>query len=91
VYREAAINALENAGYSWRLAFSSPSYAGVAAAIKARMGIGVIPHTLVPNGIDVINAPHLPELDDMHVSLLKHVATNPVVNSMEEFILKKLK
>ena len=48
VYRASAIQTLENSGRSWRLVFSSPSYAGTVAAVKAGMGITVIPHTMIP-------------------------------------------
>jgi DNA-binding transcriptional LysR family regulator len=91
VYRAASINALEKSGRSWRLVFCSPSYAGTVAAVKAGMGITVMPHTMIPKELEAISTPILPELNDMHVSLLKHKADNPVVNSMEEFILRKLK
>ncbi len=91
VYRASAIKALEEAGLPWRVVFSSPSYAGTLAAVKAGLGITVVPRTMVPQELSTISTPHLPLLSDIHVSLLKHQANNPVINSFEEFVLKKIK
>jgi DNA-binding transcriptional LysR family regulator len=90
VYRSAAIKALENAGRSWRLVFSSPSYAGTIAAVKAGMGITVIPHTMIPKELESIDFLGLPILEDTHLSLLKHHQDNPAINSLEEFVLRQL-
>lgn len=91
VYRASAIKALEDAGRSWRLVFSSPSYAGTVAAARAGMGITVIPHTMIPNDLQAIDGSLLPKLADTHVSLLKHRADNPAINTLEGFVLRRLK
>jgi DNA-binding transcriptional LysR family regulator len=91
VYRASAIKTLEDAGRSWRLVFSSPSYAGTVAAVKAGMGISVIPHTMIPNELEAIDSALLPKLSDTHVSLLKHRADNAAINTLEGFVLKRLK
>lgn len=91
VYRASAIKALEKAGRPWRLVFSSPSYAGTVAAVKAGMGISVMPHTMIPPELQAVDASLLPKLADTHVSLLKHRADNPAINTLEEFVLKRLK
>jgi len=91
VYRASAIKALEDAGRSWRLVFSSPSYAGAVAAVKAGMGITVMPHTMIPHELEAVDGAILPALHDTHVSLLKHRADSPAINTLEEFVLKRLK
>lgn len=91
VYRSAAIKALEDEARPWRLVFSSPSYSGVIAAVRAGMGITVTPHSLVPKDIDVIDHKILPILQNTHVSLLKHRSDNSAINNLEIFMLKKLK
>ena len=90
VYRASAIKALEDAGRSWRLVFSSPSYAGTIAAVKAGMGITVMPHTMIPKELEVLDPLELPKLEDTHVSLLKYHKNNEALNSLEEFVLRKL-
>jgi len=91
VYRARALNALEKAGRPWQIVFSSTSYAGTIAAIRAGMGITVLPRTMIPDHIGMVEPRKLPVLNDTHVSLLKHTADSAAVNSFEEFVLKKLK
>lgn len=91
VYRASAISSLEKSGLKWRQVFSSPSYAGTTAAVKAGLGISVLPKTMIPHDLNALDGTMLPKLDDTHVSLLKHDPDNPVVISFEEFVLKKLK
>ena len=42
LYRASAIHALESAGRSWHMAYSSSSLAGIQAAIAAGMGLGIL-------------------------------------------------
>ncbi len=91
VYRASAIESLDKASRSWRLVFSSPSYAGAVAAVRAGMGISVMPQTMIPEGLQAIDASLLPKLADSHISLIKHVANNTVINTLEEFVLRRLK
>lgn len=91
VYRASAVTSLEQASRSWRLVFSSPSYAGAVAAVRAGMGISVMPQTMIPDGLQAIDAAVLPKLADTHISLIKHVANNAAVNTLEEFVLRRLK
>ena len=90
VYRASAIEALENIGRRWRLVFTGSSYTATIAAVKAGMGITVMPNTLIPKGLETINFPVLPQLTDTHVSLLKHQLDNPAVNTLEKFVVEKL-
>lgn len=55
------------------------------------MGITVIPHTIIPNDLQATDSALLPKLADTHVSLLKHRADNAAINTLEEFVLRKLK
>jgi len=91
LYREKAIAALDRKKIKWRLAFSSNSYAGKIAALRAGLGITVFPHTIIPPEIKIIRSRLLPELKDSHFSLLKHKNDNAAVNSFEEFVIKNLK
>jgi DNA-binding transcriptional LysR family regulator len=91
VYRSSAIKTLEEAGRSWRLVFSSPSYAGSIAAVKAGMGITVMPRTMIPDELEILDRCALPKLNDTHVSLLKHKIDDAAINNLERFVLQKLK
>lgn len=90
VYRASALKALENAGIRWRTAFISPSYAGIIAAVNAGIGITVLPQTMKPEKLEIIQENFLPKLPDIHVSLLKQTNKNECLQSLEDFLLKKL-
>jgi DNA-binding transcriptional LysR family regulator len=92
VYRSKALKALDAANIQWRIVYTSPSYAGIVAAVKANMGITVFPLTMIPDHLEEIIEPCLPPLPEIHVSLLKKLKEpNPAIETLSQFLLKKLK
>lgn len=92
VYRARAIHALDKINRKWRIVFSSHSYAGTVAAVKAGMGVTVLPRNMVPKELKIIRtSKDIPDLDDTHISLLKHHDKNMAVNSFEKFVVDRLK
>ncbi|GAB4391274.1 MAG: LysR substrate-binding domain-containing protein [Gammaproteobacteria bacterium] len=91
IYRLRAINALNNMHRKWHIVFSSQSYASTLAAVKAGLGITVLPNKMIPESLHAIRTQHLPLLEDTHVSLIKHQHNNSAINSFEEFVVKKLR
>jgi DNA-binding transcriptional LysR family regulator len=89
VYRERALKTLESMGIRWRIVFTSPSHAGIIAAVKAGMGITILPRTMIPEQLEIIRKPFLPSLPDIHVSLLKQAGKNHCLATLEDFLLKK--
>lgn len=92
VYRARAIQALEKHHIKWRIVFSSHSYAGTIAAVRAGMGVTVLPRNMVPDTLEMIrNRDDIPTLDDTHISLLKHSDKNLAVNAFEKFVVDRLR
>lgn len=92
VYRARAIEALNKANRPWRVVFSSPSYAGTMAAVRAGMGVTVLPRNMVPEDLPIIRTNNSTEaLTDTHISLLKHHDRNLAINAFGEFVAAKLK
>lgn len=81
---------LERRPLSWRVVFSSPSYAGTVAAVKAGLGITVLPRTMIPPGLQALSDNRLPPLSDTHASLLRQAVSNPAVDSFAAFVMAKL-
>jgi DNA-binding transcriptional LysR family regulator len=70
VYRERAIRALEGAGRPWRIAYASPSLAGALAALRAELGLAILPKAMVAPDLEVLGAAEgLPPLDDTEIAL----------------------
>lgn len=91
VYRSRAIVALEQHGIRSRIVYSSASYAGIIAAVRANMGVTVLPITMIPPKLVKIDNV-FPSLPDIHVSLVKqNNKTGPAIDSLIEFLLSRLK
>jgi DNA-binding transcriptional LysR family regulator len=43
LYRNRAIHALETAGRAWHIAYTSPNFAGIQAAVSAGLGVSILP------------------------------------------------
>ncbi|QCK88012.1 LysR family transcriptional regulator [Phreatobacter aquaticus] len=71
IYRRRALAALEAAGRTWRVVFASPSMAGLQAAVRAGLGITVMPREMVPANLVVLGAADdgLPVLPDAEIVL----------------------
>lgn len=91
VYRGDVIESLNQHHFKWRLAFSSPSFAGKMAAVRAGLGITAIQRSMIPNYLDRLDDYFLPSLKDIHVSLIKKEGANKAIESLEFFIMDKLK
>lgn len=90
VYRKAAIQALDENKIKWRITFSSHSYLGIIAAVRAGLGLTILPQKMVPKDIEIIRSNELPKLENSYVSLLKSTENNPAINYFENFIIKHL-
>ena len=72
IYRARALAALDRAKKPWRISYTSPSLAGTLAAVKAGMGVTVLPANMLPAGITPLGPEaHLPALHDAELALMK--------------------
>ena len=87
VFRSAGIDALDAAGISWRLAFTSPSLAGLWAATGAGLGITLRSTVALPNALTVLKprASGLPTLPNVALTLCKTKADS-AVNRLSEIL-----
>lgn len=74
IYRKRALGALADAGIAFRASFTSPSLAGQMAALRAGLGVGVLPAAMAPRDLAVLGRP-LPTLSDSEIALVS--ARNP--------------
>lgn len=76
VYRKRALSALDQAARRWRIAYTSTSLAGAQAAVRAGLGLTVLPRDMVPMGLVAIGPESgLPDLDDTEVALIQAAGT----------------
>jgi len=69
VYRQRAIDTLNKEGIRWRIVYTSPSLTGTFAAVKAGLGISILPLNMIPRELQIVRG--LPALKDAQIALLK--------------------
>ena len=90
VYRSRAIKALATNNIKSKIVYSSPSYIGSTAAVKAGLGITVLPKNMIPDGLEEYRSGNLPKLEDTHIALLTKRTTSKAVKSFSDYVLAKL-
>ena len=79
--RAVAIKTLEDAGRTWRITCNVREINGVLAALRAGIGIAVLPQTMIPDDlVAVTGALGLPMLGEVDFALLDNprAAREPV-------------
>jgi DNA-binding transcriptional LysR family regulator len=73
VYRKRALASLDAEKRPWRIVYTSPSLAGLQAAVRAGLGVTVLPREMVPPGLTILGeAEHgLPVLPDTEIVLYR--------------------
>lgn len=70
VYRKRAVEALERARRPWRIAYTCGSLAGSQAAVRAGLGVTVLPKEMAPAGLRIVDGDPLPSLSDTEIALV---------------------
>jgi DNA-binding transcriptional LysR family regulator len=94
VFRDAAVRALDGAGIPWRVTFTSPSLAGLWAAIEAGLGITPRARQSVPSRFAILpGGDDLPKLEAI-AGLWLHVAAgiaSPAVTRLQEALIDTIR
>jgi DNA-binding transcriptional LysR family regulator len=87
--RKLALDALENHGRTWRITCSTKQISGVLAALRAGIGIAVMPTSLVPDDLKVITKRFdLPPVGDVDFTLIRNpLANTEVVDALTQAIM----
>lgn len=90
MYRKRATEALDRVRRPWRIAYTCGSLAGTIAAVKARLGITVLPKDMVPPDLEVIDGKPLPDLKDTEIALLEPQRLSAPARRLKEHIVRSL-
>jgi DNA-binding transcriptional LysR family regulator len=92
VYRQRATEALDAAARPWRIAYTCGSLAGVLAAVRAGLGVAVLPKEMVPSDLVLLHpdTADLPALDDTEIALVEAPGLSPPALRLKEFIVRAL-
>lgn len=90
VYRKRATEALDRAHRPWRIAYTCGSLAGSLAAVKAGLGMTVLPKDMVPPGLHIIDGKPLPDLKDTEIALLQKERLTVPAQRLKEHVMRSL-
>ena len=90
VYRKRATEALDKARRNRRIAYTCGSLAGSLAAVRAGLGVTVLPKDMVPPGLHVIDGRTLPDLKDTEIALLHRERLSVPARRLMEHVIKCL-
>jgi len=89
IYRQLALERLDEAHVKWRVVFSSRSYMSKIAATEAGVGITIMQKSFLPPGANMQIVTHLPMLGETHLYILKN-KTNDVINYLVDLLTEHM-
>ena len=91
VYRKRAMRALDSVGRRWRVSYTSTSLAGAQAAVRAGLGVTVLPAGMVPHGFSVLgSAAGVPPLAETEMALMSAAALPRPAERLADHIVRTL-
>ena len=90
VYRKRATTALDKARRPWRISYTCGALSGTLAAVKAGLGLAVLPKDMVPDGLHVHSGRRLPDLHDTEIALRQTSELSPPALRLKEHIIRSL-
>lgn len=92
VYRKRATDALDSEGRSWRIAYTCGSLTGNHAAVRAGLGLTVLPKAMVPADLTVLNDDilGLPTLADTEIALIAASQLSAPAERLRDYIIREL-
>lgn len=91
VYRKRALRALRSAGRASRIAYVCGSLQGTLAAVRAGLGVTVLPRGMADTGLTVIDDGRtLPDLADTAIALLSRPHLSAPAAKLADHIVRRL-
>ena len=91
VYRRRALRTLDRLGRGWRIAYTSTSLAGAQAAVRAGLGVAVLPREMVPPDFVVLDAAAgAPDLADTEIALMLATPAPPPAERLAQHMVQAL-
>ncbi len=85
VYRERALNTLAKNNIPSRIVYTSPSLAGILAAVKAGLGLAILPTYLISSELKKDES--LPQLEDAQISLLVQESPTSALKTLAKYMI----
>lgn len=92
VYRDRAVRALDQAGRDWRIAFTCASLSGHLTAVRAGLGLAVLPKAMTPKDLTILHheLAGLPALRETEIALIEAQNLSAPIKKLRDFIVHAL-
>jgi DNA-binding transcriptional LysR family regulator len=92
VYRKRMTDALERVGRSWRISYTCGSLSGTHAAVRAGLGLTILPKEMVPADLTILSdeSLNLPDLDDTEMALIEAPQIHPAAVRLRDYIVREM-
>jgi DNA-binding transcriptional LysR family regulator len=85
LYRNRAIHALEAAGRTWHIAYTSPNLSGIQAAVSAGLGVSILPDVaILPDHRVIGRADGFPAIPDTELALVVAPEATPATRRLAD-------
>jgi DNA-binding transcriptional LysR family regulator len=89
LYRNRLIHAIEAAGRSWHIAYTSPNLPGIQAAVSVGLGVSILPDVAILPEHRIINETGFPPITNTELALVvadnASAATRHLAEVLAEF------
>jgi len=92
VYRKRMTDALDRISRAWRISYTCGSLAGTHAAVRAGLGLTILPKEMVPADLTILNDEtlNLPGLDDTEMALIEAPQLDPAAIRLRDYIVREM-
>ena len=86
LYRNSLIHALESAGRSWHIAYTSPNLSGIQAAVAVGLGVAILPDVAITPEHRIVDSNGFTPIDRTEVALVVSESASPAARKVAELI-----
>jgi DNA-binding transcriptional LysR family regulator len=86
LYRNRLIHAIETAGRTWHIAYTSPNLTGIQAALSAGLGVSVLPDVAILPEHRVISDTGFPPITNTELALVAAANASPATRHLADVL-----
>jgi DNA-binding transcriptional LysR family regulator len=86
LYRNRLIHAIEAAGRTWRIAYTSPNLPGIQAAASVGLGVAILPDVAILPEHKIIDAEGFPPITSTEIAIIVTDNASPATRGLAEVL-----
>jgi DNA-binding transcriptional LysR family regulator len=86
LYRNRLIHAIEAAGRTWRIAYTSPNLPGIQAAASVGLGVAILPDVAILPEHKIIDAEGFPPITSTEIAIIVADNASPAARGLAEVL-----